>query len=49
MTDDNNDWLARLQELAARLESLGMGADIASLSLIELWAAYRFLMRVAGE
>lgn len=43
------DWLARLQELVMRFDSLGLGGDIASLSIIELWAVYRFLMRVAGE
>lgn len=43
----NLDWLERLGMLLARFSNLGIGADIASLSLIEAWGLYRFLMRLA--
>ncbi len=44
MTDQ---WLEQLQTLAARYNQLGIGADIASLSLIELWGLYLHLSRLA--
>lgn len=40
--------LLRAQELAARLPWLGMGPDLATLSLADLWGAYRFLQRIAN-
>ena len=40
-------WLKRLQALLERFSYLGIGADIASLSLIELWGVYCFLSRLA--
>lgn len=45
----NNDWLQRLQTLVARFSHLGIGDNIASLGLIELWAVYCYLSRLAGE
>lgn len=47
MSDDA--WLGRLQTLLERFSHLGIGADIAALSLIELWGLYSFLRRLAGE
>lgn len=40
--------LIRTQELAARLSWLGIGPDLAALSLADLWGVYRYLSRVAG-
>lgn len=40
-------WQARLCELIARLPQHGAGADVASLSLADLWGLYRFLARLA--
>lgn len=47
MSDDA--WQERLQGLCERFTHLGMGADLASLSVIELWGVYSFLRRLAGE
>lgn len=44
---DNLGWLERLQSLSARFSRLGIGADIAALSIIEAWGVYRFLSRLA--
>jgi hypothetical protein len=44
---NNLDWLERLQTLAARFSHLGIGGDIAALSIIELWGLYLFLSRLA--
>lgn len=41
--------LERAQGLATRLPWLGIGPDLATLSLIELWAVYRFLQRLAND
>lgn len=43
----NPQWLEHLQELIARSSNLGIAADIASLSLIEAWGLYCYLMRLA--
>jgi hypothetical protein len=40
--------LIQAQLLAARLPWLGIGPDLAALSLAELWGVYRFLQRVAN-
>lgn len=40
-------WLERLQTLLARFSYLGIEADIAALSMIELWALYLHLSRLA--
>ncbi len=39
----------QVYRLAERFSWLGMSADIAAMTLCELGAAYRFLLRVAGE
>jgi len=46
---NNEAWLERLQMLCNRLSHLGMGVDLASLSIVELWGVYCFLSRLAGE
>lgn len=46
---NNLDWQERPQTLRNRFSHLGMGADLASLSLIEPWGVYCFLRRLAGE
>jgi hypothetical protein len=44
---NNEVWLERMQTLCNRLSHLGIGADLAALSLIEAWALYLFLSRLA--
>ena len=39
-------WLERLCMLCNRLSHLGIGADLAALSLIEAWGLYLFLSRL---
>ncbi len=46
---DNDNWLERLKMLLARFSYLNLGADIASLSLVELRGLYCYLQRLAGE
>lgn len=41
-------FMHRLQELAARHSHLGLSADMAALSLIELWGVYCFLKGIEG-
>jgi hypothetical protein len=41
------DWLDRLQCLSVRFSHLGIGADIAALSIVEAWGLYLFLSRLA--
>jgi|GEM_PF-1304186 len=41
--------LWRAQALAHRLPGLGVGPDLASLPLADLWGVYRLLLRVAAE
>ncbi len=43
------DWLVRLYNLAYRFPHLGVTADLASLSMAELWGLYCYLRRLAGE
>lgn len=43
----NLDWLERLQCLSVRFSHLGIGADIAALSIVEAWGLYLFLSRLA--
>ena len=45
----NNDWLKRLQTLCNRFSYLGIDADLAALSMIELRGLYRHLMRLAKK
>ena len=42
-------WREHLDALAIRFSCLGMTGDLASMSLAELWAVYRFLLRISGE
>ncbi len=42
----NESWLERLEMLLVRFSHLGIGADVAALSLIELWALYLHLSRL---
>ena len=42
-------WLEDLQALAARFAGLGIGPDLAALTLAEAWGLYRFLARIAGS
>jgi|CXWL01.1.fsa_nt_gi hypothetical protein len=42
-----DDWLEHLQSLAVRFSHLGVGADLAALSMIEAWGVYLFLSRLA--
>lgn len=44
---NSNHWLERLQTLIERFSYLGLDADIASLSLIDSWALYLHLSRLA--
>ena len=41
--------LQRLDTLVARFSHLNLDADMASLGLIELWALYCYLSRLAAE
>ena len=43
---NNETWLERLQTLCERFSSLGLGADMAALSLCELWGLYCYLSRL---
>ena len=40
-------WVERLHMLCNRFARLGMGADIAALSVVEAWGLYCFLSRLA--
>ena len=40
-------WMERLQCLTVRFSHLGIGADLATLSMIEAWSLYLFLSRLA--
>lgn len=42
----NDLWLERLEMLLVRFSHLGIGADMASLSRIELWSIYLYLTRL---
>lgn len=44
---NSETWLERLQTLCGRFSHLGMGADLAALSIVELWGLYLFLSRLA--
>ena len=43
----HDDWLIRLQSLSVQFSHLGLGADMAGLSLTELWGVYCYLSRLA--
>ena len=40
-------WMVRLQCLTVRFSDLGIGADLATLSIVEAWGLYLFLSRLA--
>jgi hypothetical protein len=40
-------WLTDLNFLLVRYSYPGIGADIAAMSLMELWGVYRYLLRLA--
>lgn len=40
-------WLERLQTLIARFNDTGIDDDVASLTLIDAWALYLHLSRIA--
>jgi hypothetical protein len=42
-------WLEKLEWLVVRFSHLGVTADMASMTMIELWALYRFLSGLAGK
>jgi hypothetical protein len=42
----SSDWLEHLQTLCVRFSRLGIGADLATLSLVELWGLYCYLSRL---
>jgi hypothetical protein len=44
-----DDWLIRLAYLSQRADGFGMTADLASLSIVELWGVYGFLGRIASS
>ncbi len=44
---NNNDWLIHLKTLIAKYPYTAIDADIASLTLVELWGFYCFLSRLA--
>lgn len=44
---NNLGWMERLQCHSVRFSHLGIGGDIAALSLIEAWGLYLFLSRLA--
>lgn len=41
--------LERLQTLSVRFSYLGVGTDLAAISIIEAWSLYLFLCRLAGD
>lgn len=46
---NNLDWLEHLQCLSVRFSALGIGADIAALSIVEAWGLYLFLSHLADD
>lgn len=45
---ESGDWLLRLQVLAARFQGLGLGPDLAGMTMIELRAVWQFLEALAA-
>lgn len=43
----NDDWLPHLKSLCERFSYLGINADLAALSIVELWGLYCYLSRLA--
>lgn len=46
MSHNRESWLERLEMLLARFSHLGIGADVASFSLIEFLSLYVYLSRL---
>jgi hypothetical protein len=46
LIDVHDTWLERLEMLLVRFSHLGIGADVAALSFIELWYLYSYLSRL---
>ena len=44
-----HEWLADLNRLLARAQSLGIGNELTGFDLCELWGLYCFLPQRAGE
>lgn len=44
----NENWLDTLETLLIRFSCLGIGADVAALSIVELWGLYCYLQRLAN-
>lgn len=42
-------WLEDFQALAARFAALGIGPDLANLTLAQAWGLFVFLSRLAGN
>ena len=42
-------FLNDLERLATRFAHLNLIGDLSSMSLVELWAVYRFLRRLSGN
>jgi len=40
-------WLQRLECLVVRFSHLGLCGDLASMTIVELWAVYRFLCHLS--
>ncbi len=47
MNDDS--WLEHLQMLLVRFSHLGIGDDMAGMTITEVWGLYQFLSRLAGD
>lgn len=45
----NIDWLKNLQTLCGRFSYLGIDADLAALSIVELKGLYSYLTRLANS
>lgn len=45
---NDETWFERLQMLCVKFSHLGVGADLASLSLIDAWGLYVYLNRLAN-
>ena len=46
---NRDPWLTELENLLVRFSSIGIGADVAGMTLCELWGLYCLLRRMAGS
>ncbi|CAG4882998.1 protein of unknown function [Georgfuchsia toluolica] len=44
---NNDNWLEALRGLLVRFSHLGIGADVAAMTVCELWGLYCYLRRLA--